>query len=101
MSKPNRTRLPQGIERYHQTSCRIRQGGRTCNCQPRYRAKFTGPNGRETGPWFLTLAQAVNWRADQLAAVRSGTYVQPTQLTVRDAAADFIAGARAGRVLNR
>lgn len=100
MSKPNRTRVPEGIEEHHRKPCRTHTGGR-CNCAPSYRAKVTGPAGRVTSPRFPTLAAAKNWRTDTLHALNAGTFVQPTAATVRDAAHEFIDGAKAGHVLSR
>lgn len=56
---------------------------------------------RIRGPWFPTVAQARNWRQDNLVGVRKGTVRAPVETTVREAAADFLEGARSGRVLNR
>ena len=100
MSKSHRTRLPEGIEEYHRKSCRSRDG-RRCNCAPSYRAKVASPRGRIASPRFSTLAAAKNWRADTLHEINAGTFVEPTAITVLEAATDFIAGARAGHVLNR
>lgn len=101
MSKPNRTRPPEGVEERHKGACRLRQGGR-CNCAPSYRGKVTGPDGRRVhGPWGPSSAAAKNWRTDQLAAINQGFYVAPSEVTLRCAAEAFIAGARAGHVLSR
>jgi integrase len=100
MSKSHRTRMPEGIEAYHRKSCRTRSGGR-CNCQPSYRAKLSGPAGRIASPRFPTVAAAKNWLADTRTRINHGTYVEPTRVTIREAARDFIEGARSGHVLNR
>lgn len=101
MSTRNRTRTPEGVEVAHRKSCRSRAGGR-CDCQPSWRAKVTGPDGkRVSSPRFTSLAAARNWRTDRLAEINAGRYVEPTTRTVEQAAKDFIAGARAGHVLNR
>lgn len=101
MSNSNRTpRAPEGIEQYHRKSCRTHNGGR-CNCTPSYRGKVSGPNGRMTSPRFPSLAAARNWRVNTLAAISRGTYVEPTHVTVRQAASEFITGAGSGHVLNR
>lgn len=102
MSKPNGTRASAGIEVYHQKHCRTREGERRrCNCVPSYRGKVTGPEGRIASPWFKTLAAAVNWRIDTLHAINAGTFVQPTAITVREAAAEFIDGIRAEHIHSR
>jgi hypothetical protein len=100
MSKTNRTRVPAGIEPRCKNACRSHAGGR-CNCNPSYRGKVSGPNGRITGPWLPTIAAAVNWRIDTLAQINRGGWFEPTRVTVNDAAEDFLVGAEAGTVLSR
>lgn len=56
---------------------------------------------RIRGPWFPTIAAARNWRQDNLVGVRKGTVRAPVEITVAEAAAEFIDGAHAGHVLNR
>ena len=56
---------------------------------------------RIRGPWFETPAQARNWRQDAQVGVRKGTLRAPVDLTVGEAAAEFIAGAVDGTVLDR
>src|SRR5690348_15009254 len=70
---------------------------------PRYRGHvWSAADGKQLrGPWFPTITQARNWRQDALVAVRKGTLRAPVALTVADAAVDFIAGARDGRILDR
>jgi integrase len=92
--------MPKGVEERHRDACRTHIGGR-CNCSPSYRAKLTGPAGRDQSPRFPTLAAAENWLADKRAEINRGTYVEPTRITVREVALAFIDGARSGRVLNR
>lgn len=60
------------------------------------------PGGKPVrSPRFPTLAAAINWRDDARAAIARGTFVEPTTITLQVAAEEFIAGARAGRILNR
>lgn len=56
---------------------------------------------RIRGPWFPAVAQARHWRLDTLAGLRAGTVRPPVATTLHEAAAEFIDGARDGRVLNR
>jgi len=101
MSKPNRSRLPEGVEQYCRKSCRDPKG-RRCNCTPSFRAKVTDPDGkRHTSPRFSSLAAAKNWRTDTLAQLNRGTCVAPPSTTFREAAADFLDGVKVGRTLNR
>jgi integrase len=92
----------QGVEVRHTTRCRAREGGR-CNCEPSYRGHvWSAPEQKRIrGAWFPTVAQARNWRQDALVAVRMGTLRAPVALTVSEAAAGFLDGARAGHVLDR
>lgn len=70
---------------------------------PSYRGRvWSARDGKRlNGPWLPTIAQARNWRQDALVAVRKGTLRAPVAMTVAEAAADFIAGARDGRILDR
>ena len=70
---------------------------------PSYRGHvWSARDGKQLrGPWFPTITQARHWRQDALVSVRTGSLRAPVALTVRDAAADFIAGAREGRILDR
>src|SRR4051794_14441294 len=101
MSTANRSRIPSGIEAHHRKACRSHGGGR-CNCTPSYRAKAKPKGyGRIVSPRFGSWQAAQNWMTDRLAEVNRGTYIAPARLTLCEAAADFIDGARAGHVLNR
>ena len=70
---------------------------------PSYRGHvWSARDGRQLrGPWFPTVTQARNWRQDALVAVRKGTLRAPIALTVSEAADAFIAGAKAGKILDR
>jgi integrase len=71
--------------------------------KPSYRGRvWSARDERQlSGPWFPTITQARNWRQDALVAVRKGTMRAPVAVTVAEAAATFIDGARAGTVLDR
>lgn len=56
---------------------------------------------RIRGPWVPTISAARNWRVDAQAAIRKGEMRAPVPTTLREAADEFIAGARDGRILNR
>jgi integrase len=101
MSTAQSTRIPDRVEVHHRKACRMHSGGR-CNCTPSYRAKVK-PRGcpRIVSPRFPSWQAADNWMTDRLAEVNRGTYVAPTRLTLAEAAAEFIEGARAGHILNR
>lgn len=101
MSNTNRTRLPEGVEGHHEKSCRSHNGSR-CNCTPSYRGYATTSAGKKLrSPWGSSVKAAQNWRSDTLASIRRGTLVEPSSITVRDAATEFIDGARAGHIHSR
>lgn len=100
---PSRKAKPEkGVEVSHSRSCPARDGG-ACRCQPSYRGHvWDNRSGKRIRScWFPTLAQARNWRQDALVALRRGTLRAPTQVTVAEAAQEFIEGARAGSILSR
>src|SRR3712207_5584337 len=91
-----------GIEVPHARTCASRSAG-TCDCRPTYRATVsTGALGsgrlRRT---FVTLEAAKVWRQDAQVDLRRGAIEGPKPLTVGEAAAAWVTGARAGTVRNR
>jgi integrase len=50
------------------------------------------------GPWRESLAEARAWRVDALARLQAGTLAAVTGPTLREAAAEFITGMKAGTV---
>jgi hypothetical protein len=101
MSTTQRTRAPQGIRARHSRSCRSRRGG-MCSCRPSYEAfVYLKREGRKVRKTFPTLAAAKAWRADATHAANRGRLRAPTALTVRQAADEFMAGARDGSIPNR
>lgn len=95
-------RREKGIEVRHRQGCRTRTGG-NCTCHPSFRGKVWSARDsrRIHGPWFPTPAQARNWRQDALVGVRKGSLRAPVETTLREAAQEFIEGARTGAVLTR
>jgi integrase len=90
-----------GIEARHRTSCASRDGAR-CNCQPSYRASVWSRRERKRiSKAFPTEAAAKQWRADAQGAVRRGTMRAPSPTTVREAAEEWLAGARDGSIRSR
>lgn len=61
--------------------------------------KGTGKQLR--GPWTTSLAEARSWRVDAMARIQAGTLSGNRGRTLKEAADDYIAGARAGTILNR
>ena len=101
MSNSQATRSPEGIRVRHSRSCRSREGGR-CTCSPGYEAwVFLRREDRKLRKTFPSLAAAKVWRADAVAAASRGKLRGPVQTTVREAATEFIAGARDGSIPQR
>ncbi len=91
----------EGIEIRHAQSCGARSGGR-CRCAPGYRATIWSARDRKKiQQTFPTLAAAKQWRSDALHDLRQGRLRVPTPLTLRQAAEEWIEGARAGAVVDR
>lgn len=91
-----------GIEVRHQRTCRTRNGGKRCNCEPSYRAGVWDPRSQD---WirktFRSRAEAESWRVDAEHAIRRGTFAAPSPITLREAADAWLAGVRAGTIRNR
>lgn len=89
MSNAKRSAALQGIE------VRTDAKGRK-----RYRGTARDKNiGRHLrGPWTGSLAEARSWRVDAQARLQAGTLSAATGPTVAEAAAEFIAGMKAGKV---
>lgn len=101
---PAKTSRPApGIEARHATACPARNDAeRRCRCTPSYRAEVWSPNDQKRiRQTFPTLAAAKSWRRDAAREIERGTLQAPGARTFREAADDFIAGARSGAVLNR
>jgi integrase len=90
-----------GILVRHLKGCASRSGGR-CNCRPTYQASvWSAREGQRIKKSFGTLAEAKAWRSATQTALRRGTMRAPSQLTLREAAEAWLAGAREGSVRNR
>ncbi|MEA2199443.1 MAG: hypothetical protein QOI89_39 [Solirubrobacteraceae bacterium] len=98
MSTRKPTRTPQGIRPRHSRSCRSRDGG-GCNCRPAWESSvYLKREGRKLRKTFATQAEAKSWRADKVAAANRGQLRAPSAITVRQAADEFLAGARDGSI---
>jgi integrase len=101
MSNRKAARSPQGIRARHSRSCRSRQGKR-CDCRPSWEAwAYSKRDDKKIRRTFPTLAAAKAWRADALNALNRGRLRAPKPITLNQAAAEFLAGARDGSVPNR
>lgn len=117
MTAPTKTRKqPTGIRTRHSRAC-ASSSGRRCNCAPSIEAwafdrlaEITDDHGNVvghgkkirqtfTGPGALAAARL--WRSDATGAVHRGTLRPPTQETLREAAEEWVAGARGGSIRTR
>jgi integrase len=96
-----------GIVKRHSRGClrASREGAAKCVCAKgaiRYEAwVYSRREGKKIRKSFPTEAAAKAWRADSTSAVRKGTMKAPTAVKVREAAAEWLAGARAGTIRPR
>ena len=98
MSRRN-LKPPPGIEVRHQHGCATRQG-KSCDCQPKYRAIVRTPGEGKLQKTFATVAAAKQWRQDVQVDLRRGSIGRSRQ-TVRDAADEWLRLVRAGTIRNR
>ena len=95
------TKTP-GIEARHARTCRSREEGGRCNCQPTYQAHvFDRRTGKRIRKTFDTITGAKQWRQDAQVALRRGTMRAPKPTTVQEAAEMLVAGMRDGSILDR
>src|SRR5262245_52053443 len=93
--------MAEGIEIRHKRDCRSRDKGQ-CNCRPSFRASVWVPaEGRKVKKTFRTKAAAKAWRHDAMVSRERGELATPAKQTLREAAATWLEGARAGTVHNR
>jgi integrase len=94
-------KLPEGVFVRHQRDCRARTGGR-CGCRPTYQAQvYDRVTGRRKSRSFPSAAAARTWRQDAMLALRRGSFRPGRPVAVRQAAGEWIEGARAGLIHTR
>jgi len=93
-------RLPTGVEGRHRAQCATRRGGPRCTCQPSYRASISDHGRLLRGPWRPSQREAETWRHKALQERAAGART-PNEITLRDAWADWYAGALSGTIPNR
>jgi integrase len=90
-----------GIVKRHSKDCRSHHG-RGCSCKAGYEAWVYSPrDGRKLRRTFSNFAEARSWRADAKRQIDQGSLRAPSQLTLREAARAWLAGAEAGEIRNR
>src|SRR4051812_480037 len=93
--------LHPGIEVRHGRSCATKDGEK-CDCEPGYQACiFNRRDRRKIKKTFKSLAAAKIWQQDSKVAVRKGTMMTPTKLTVDQAAEAWVKGAKEGTIRSR
>ena len=91
----------EGIQRRHSRRCGLHLGD-DCTCTPTYQAQVWSNRDRKPIRKTLpTLAEALAWRQESQVALRRGTMRAPTQITVRQAAEEWLVAAEAGIVRTR
>lgn len=99
--KQSRKPLPEGIEKRHKVACATNRDGR-CSCDPSYRAQvFDSVAGKTIKRTFPTQAAAVSWRRQAQVEVEAGRLRAHAPITVREAAATFLAGITDGSIVTR
>ncbi len=89
-----------GITPRHARSCRYRET--RCTCMPTYKAEvWDAAAGKRLAKTFDTITAARRWRQDAYVALRAGTLSADRGQTLRQAAHDWLAAARAGIVRTR
>src|SRR4051812_13699325 len=90
-----------GILVRHGRACRTRDGGR-CNCTPNYQAwVYSKRDQKKIKKSFPTRAAAKAWRTDALNALNRGRLRATVPITLKQAADEFMAGARDGTIPHR
>lgn len=90
-----------GIRVRHGRGCDAGDGAK-CVCSPSYEAAvYSAREAKKLRKAFPTLAAAKSWRADASVALRKGELRSQSRVTLRQAAAAWLAGARDGSVRTR
>jgi integrase len=83
-----------GVRQRHSSRCKR---GKGCKC-PWQAEVYSKRDGRKIRKAFPSQAAAVAWRDDARSAVRKQTMRAPTPTTLREAAGEWLEGARAGLI---
>jgi integrase len=90
-----------GLRARHARNCSAPKGG-NCSCRPTWEASvFSRREGKKIRKTFATLGEAKSWRANATIALRKGTLRTPTRRTLRQAADEWLDGAKAGTITKR
>jgi integrase len=95
------SRTREGIRVRHRRACASPNTGR-CNCNPSYEAwVYSARDQAKIRKTFRSLAEARAWRHDANGALRRGAMSAPSKMTLREAADEWLHGARAGTIRTR
>ena len=91
----------EGIQLRHSRRCGLHLGI-ACSCTPSYQAQvWSNLDQKPIRKTLPTLAAALAWRQESQVALRRGTMRAPTQITVCQAAEEWLAAADAGIIRTR
>ncbi len=100
-SPRSRFRHSEGIVVRHARACESYLG-LACSCSPGFQAQVWSAQDHKTiRQTFRSLSEARAWRAQTQTALRQGTIRAPTRTTLQQAAAEWLAAAKAGVVRTR
>jgi hypothetical protein len=92
----------EGIVVRHARSCSSRSAGGRCSCRPSFQAQvFLAREQKTIQKTFRDLAEARPWRHESQIALRNGLLRSPSQVTLREAAEEWLAAADSGLVRTR
>jgi integrase len=93
----------QGVRVRHARTCPSRQDtSASCRCKPSYEASvYSTRDGKKLRKTFSNLSEAKGWRADAMSAVRKGTLRSSSRVTLREAAEEWLRGAKDGLIRTR
>ncbi len=90
-----------GIAVQHRAGC-ASERGEPCNCRRVYQAAvWSARDAKRIRKHFDSLSAARSWRADSYTKLRRGELRAPSAMTFGEAAALWLAGARAGTIRSR
>ena len=94
-------KVPPGIRERHARDCATQVGKRRCTCSPSFEAVVSFARGERRRKTFPNLTEAKVWRTHLLAAKTRSRQRAPSSITLRDAAAEYVAGMRDGSITTR
>lgn len=91
-----------GVEVRHRRDCATRTTAGACDCRPAFQGNvWSSRDGKRLRKTFATAAAAASWREDARRGLKQGTLVSPTKRTLRQAASEWVDGAKTGAIRTR